>query len=223
MLCSLRRDHVYHYIPILNYLLMHFIIIIYGFTHSLTRLTGNHTNASANTTEVLFDYWVPAPVCVNWFERWRLALESFKIKCTNGLAHHQFRTSNNQFIRHLNGKSIFLRRLTLTWLLDGPWTWTPCRLKVIFQFIDLLIVRVNEIAARLPMVRWLANARHFIFITFGKGEKCHSTVESRFRCFTQQKQKCQSWALLVIDKQRTILLTWDTFAYMCDSNFASAQ
>lgn len=53
--------------------------------------------------------------------------------------------------------------------------------------------------------------RHFIFITFDKGKYCHWTGETSFRC---RKRKCQSRRLLVIDKQRTILLTWDTFAYM---------
>lgn len=116
-LCSLWCDHVYHYIPI--YWIIYRCILLTSFmgSHTHSRLTENHTNGEANTTKVLFDCWL--------FERWRLPLDSLQIKCTNGLAHHQFRTSNNQFIRHLNGKSIFPRRLTLTWLLDG--TWTPCR------------------------------------------------------------------------------------------------
>lgn len=103
-------------IPILNYLLMHYYHRLWVHTtnsrsHSARAPHRNRNECNANRNRVV---WL---LCVGW--RWWLALDSFKISCTNGLAHHRIRTAvaaNNRFYSKLNGKLriSFYIRLTLT-------------------------------------------------------------------------------------------------------------
>lgn len=164
-----------------------------------TRLTANWTNARMNTSKMLFDCWVPAPVNGSNDDGWR----SSHLKLNAQMAVHiiNFAPQTTNLFAIWIGKSIFLRRLTLTWLLDGTWTWTPSPIERWF-FNLLICLRVVRSTESSHVCRWFDGWKMHV-ISFSSlliRDKGRSTGESSFRCFTQQKQKCQSRGILVIDK-----------------------